>query len=1269
MLLRRIQAHNYRNIAEADVTLPMGLTGILGANGTGKCLPGWVRVYDPERGESLPIEQFVRERRSSLLGLVGQQIVPVPVSEWHETGIKPLVDLKLANGSVWRTAASHPLMTPEGFVRAEQLTPGQWVATARQLPGSDEQRLSSHEATLLGLLTGDGCAKQGVVLRTRDEAAAKMFNDAIPHIFPGCRGQARGERSLNYAVVSDLTAEQKQERVVALRHKLLEHGIHLSRYLPDQRQLARFVRGAAGLDHRTIDLIEAETGLDLWQERCAFSPAAAMRSWAQEMGIWEQAADERRIRGDLLLLSQDLVELLLAGLWMTDGYISTIKANGAIEVSYTTASSGLADDVRVLLLRLGIPTSVRRRQVGSRRPFYTVIVPQGFIDRFARIPLEGVKGGRLAAAAAQRATVIANPNVDTIPPHFLHDLPAISASGKRREAHAKLRGGMSRQLFVDFGGDAAIANGDISWVKVQSVINTGLEVATYDVTVDSDEHVYVADTMLVHNSNFLESVAFCLYGHVASKTTKEDILGPAPEGCWVEVSASIKGQEYHIRREVAYGSLGTEASIRTEAELTSDTKPLVKGANEVSAYVTEQLGMDYKNFILSVFAKQGEIAALSAYQPADRMRAVLSLLGLSPVDEAIKLLRKRVTSYDRDIKARRAVLPNVAEIDAQIAQLVAELATATRNVTAAERAQASAIKSRDKAQAIYDTLSAKAQQQAELEATTNLIAQRRQTWRDEHASIEQREQDLELVAQALADLETLITQSGAHRAELDQLNAAWKQRQGLAGLRQQLEHLATTVVDLSSEERELSELVAAGPEMEREAGAVSARLAQAETELEGANAERDRLRGRLGELNERRTQLAERIELLSAPSEEEGEAKCPTCEQPLADRSQVLEHMREKLAEAELEHGQVMAAGLAARERVETLQRQLNEDRLAGANLAQRQRDSANASLRIKVVSGQLSARKREQEGIAQSIREAEAVAYDSQRHQELLDEEERLQNLLQGRAKAEGRLGERDVIAESKLRLIERDRELTTEEKANTRTLAKLAFDADAYRAAKTAAEAAREDAHTSALILTRAEGEVTRLNDALSRERKALADHDRITIEIERITRERNEHDLASETMDRFKANLVARIRPALSAKLSPLVQVLTDGRYSRAELDADYNIIVHSQGKAHLLRRFSGGEVHLVNLCLRLAISEMINEAAGTHQNFIVLDEVLGSQDANRQGNIMQLLRELSETRFAQVLLINHVDDINQTIENAVEVDFDPITETSRIMLGAS
>jgi exonuclease SbcC len=143
-----------------------------------------------------------------------------------------------------------------------------------------------------------------------------------------------------------------------------------------------------------------------------------------------------------------------------------------------------------------------------------------------------------------------------------------------------------------------------------------------------------------------------------------------------------------------------------------------------------------------------------------------------------------------------------------------------------------------------------------------------------------------------------------------------------------------------------------------------------------------------------------------------------------------------------------------------------------------------------------------------------------------------------------------------------------------------------------------------------------------------------------------------LLSEVMDSYRTYLISQIRPALSSHASELFTELTDGKYSQIELDEDYNLMVYDQGQPYSIERFSGGEEDLANLCVRLAISEIITERAGSIFQFIILDEIFGSQDQIRKQNIIKALNGFS-SKFRQIFLITHVDDIKHFTEHTMQV----------------
>ena len=93
-------------------------------------------------------------------------------------------------------------------------------------------------------------------------------------------------------------------------------------------------------------------------------------------------------------------------------------------------------------------------------------------------------------------------------------------------------------------------------------------------------------------------------------------------------------------------------------------------------------------------------------------------------------------------------------------------------------------------------------------------------------------------------------------------------------------------------------------------------------------------------------------------------------------------------------------------------------------------------------------------------------------------------------------------------------------------------------------------------------------------------------------------------------------------------------------------------------------SGGEDDIVNLALRLAISQMIADRAGQSFSLLVLDEVFGSLDDTRRDNVVSLLQNL-KNRFEQIILITHVESIHDALDNCLWVEFDEHTKTSRLV----
>jgi exonuclease SbcC len=191
-------------------------------------------------------------------------------------------------------------------------------------------------------------------------------------------------------------------------------------------------------------------------------------------------------------------------------------------------------------------------------------------------------------------------------------------------------------------------------------------------------------------------------------------------------------------------------------------------------------------------------------------------------------------------------------------------------------------------------------------------------------------------------------------------------------------------------------------------------------------------------------------------------------------------------------------------------------------------------------------------------------------------------------------------------------------------------------------------------------AEMHVVRLKAELANAEAGL-----LTIARRREERQRREREARSVSMDlalnaevdralgELRTELNTALRPDLSDSASSFLRDMTGGRYAELELDEQYAATIIEEGESKPV--ISGGEEDLVNLALRLAISQMIAERAGQPLSMLVLDEIFGSLDDERRSSVLELLRGLAD-RFPQVILITHVESIRDGFDRVIRIAYD-------------
>jgi DNA repair protein SbcC/Rad50 len=383
---------------------------------------------------------------------------------------------------------------------------------------------------------------------------------------------------------------------------------------------------------------------------------------------------------------------------------------------------------------------------------------------------------------------------------------------------------------------------------------------------------------------------------------------------------------------------------------------------------------------------------------------------------------------------------------------------------------------------------------------------------------------------------------------------------------------------------------------------------------------------------------------------------CPTCTQPLQD------HYQQALAEIQI--------------KLEQLRQGFKESRQNETKLADEiQHQEANlASLRqakeqlLQKQAGMEEAKKQQAQWAAEvatvqahgrqnqaQLKELGVVEYDAESHQQWRQQYELAQKWLQRHAQLSERAGRRPTLEKEQAAAEKNHLEIAADLQQTRQAQAALSFDEAAFQQAKAAIEA-----ETRALDhLREVEGGCREEMAGLKKDAEAaaatLADQQQKAEQVKTLEQEVHYLDALEMHLSRFRLALAGRIRPLLAHRASELLALVTDNRYQLIELDTDYNISVYDANEAFSVDRYSGGEQDLINLCLRIAISQVVAERSGGFPvNMLVLDEVFASQDEERKQNILSALGRLA-SQFRQIFLITHVESIKESLPVILEVRF--------------
>ncbi|HEU4721186.1 MAG TPA: SMC family ATPase [Gemmatimonadaceae bacterium] len=757
-------------------------------------------------------------------------------------------------------------------------------------------------------------------------------------------------------------------------------------------------------------------------------------------------------------------------------------------------------------------------------------------------------------------------------------------------------------------------------------------------------------------STLLEAIAWALYGQDAARGKKETLrsLRAGPNArVKVELDFELGGHRYRVERGLTTAELYLDGS----------DAPIANSLTGVTDLLRRRLGMSREEFFNTYFTGQKELDVMAAMAPSERAQFLSRVLGYERLRTAQRLVRERARLLAAEAAGVRATMPDAGGIDRLHADASERLARANARArdSGARRDRAGAVL----ADIVPRWLAAQREREQLQEALSELRVAESEAAaysRDadrigrELAEVQSAETELQRLAEELAPLAALsdelvrldrmASEEGRRRTLLDTERALEDEVRGLRERRSRIESAPALEEEVTLEleqKRAMLELVE---------GELEAKRTEWVRDRQEAETKRRALLDQYAEAREHREQLVK--------AGEDGE--CPTCERPLHDHYRtVLDRLDEQI-EALVADGKYFKSRLEQLEEMPVEVRELDERRRAAFDdVSKLERRLAKVQLAVQELAQVTRDLHAKDVRFQQVRREREEIpsGYDAVRHAQARRELERLRPLDARATRLAAQL-ERRAALES-----ERDRAAAGLAAAQGRAASLsarrdlLSFSEQSYAELRARHDGAAAELRAAELDAVAAAGEAAGAQQALARAEQMREELQRARRQLELLERQKRLHDELDRAYTDLRTDLNVQLRPEMSELASAFLTELTDARYDELELDDSYNLTVIEDGVPKPV--ISGGEEDIANLCLRLAISQMIAERAGQSFSLLILDEVFGSLDEARRQNVVELLRGLQD-RFEQVILITHIEQVREGLDRVINVRYDEETGMS-------
>ncbi|MFT5262094.1 MAG: exonuclease SbcC [Polaribacter sp.] len=756
-------------------------------------------------------------------------------------------------------------------------------------------------------------------------------------------------------------------------------------------------------------------------------------------------------------------------------------------------------------------------------------------------------------------------------------------------------------------------------------------------------------------STVFEGVLVCLFGDIrGDKKLIRSSWAEEKKAVSLELIFEVQNRTYKIVRAYKGKALTHHAHLYDHKDLAIAT-----GATPVTKEVEKLIGMDKEAFTRSIFSGQKELGEISNTKGEERRKMVRKMVGLDKLDKIQNIVREDRNSAKNQIKGKIGLLLEKEDLEAKEKDLKAKIKERDKEQKQLDKLD----KQLKEKQKKYELARTEFEAQNKLYKTYNELTTELTRFETGVENLLNRDKEHDTRITALKTLEKELKkqapQIAAFEKQQKELTLLDKQKDDFESskrLKQQQQLVAQQVADFETQLKELEAVPNRIKKGEEHISNLNKTLKISQLDLNNKEETLNKAKQKLSVVN---AKIKERNQQIAQINKLGKDAECPTCFQPLIKSYETTLQRFQKDIEAftnkekqEIQQnidGQTKVCN-ETREGVEQQQQSIQEANKILASLLENQKEQEK-------LLGQQSKAQNNLKDYQDKIKTLGNISFDQNIYNNLKTEIESFRNTyisyrsqLDEVAKLPEEISAKAILLER----IQKGKAGIAEKKTELKT---LNFSEKAHQTTKENQTKLEQERDANQLLYNQHKEVVYNISTSIQSIESTLKAQEDIRNSIKDQQDDLETLETLEATFTKFKSKALNKVRPIISNHASLLFTQITKGRYESIEVDENFEFYIYDNGKRYPITRFSGGEVDLANLCLRIGISKAISELSGSSaaMNLLCFDEIFGSQDEERRFEILGALDLLKE-QYRQIYIVSHIESIKDYFPNILQVQKD-------------